>query len=156
MHTQQSPTQANAGFSLMEIMIALTIIGILAAIALPSYQESVRKGRRADAQSNLVAFANAMERHYTNNAAYTGAAGTDGTPANTGAPRIFATESPIDGGAKFYNLRISAATATTYTLQAVPKGGQADDKCGTLVLSQTGAKTVADADSGVTAGDCWR
>lgn len=156
MYTQNVTIRHSSGFTLIEVMIAVAIVGILAAIVFPSYQESVRKGRRADAQANLVAFANAMEKHYTNNAAYTGAAGTDGTPANTGAPRIFATESPLDGGAKFYNLRISAATATTYTLQAVPKNAQSGDKCGTLTLSQTGAKGVASADSGVTVADCWR
>lgn len=153
---QLTDTTRAAGFTLMELMIALAILGILAAIAYPGYQSQVQSSRRTDAQASLVAFANAMERHYTNNGGYTGAAGTDGTPANTGAPRIFATESPLDGGTKFYNLRINAATGTTYTLHAIPKGGQVDDMCGTLTLNQAGAKGITGADSGVTASDCWR
>lgn len=153
---QSSSARVTSGFSLIEILIAVTILGIIAAIAYPGYLSQVQSSRRTDAQASLAAFANAMERYYTNNGRYTGAAGTDASPADTGAPRIFATESPLDGGAKFYNLRINSATATTYTLHAIPKGGQADDKCGTLTLTQSGAEGVTDADSGVTAADCWR
>ena len=53
------------GFTLIELMIAVAIVGILAGIAYPSYQDSVRKSRRADAQGALLGFANAMERYFT-------------------------------------------------------------------------------------------
>ncbi len=108
-------------------MIVVAIVGILAAVAYPAYQDQVKKARRADAQGVLMSFANTMERYYTENNNYTGAAGTAGTPADTGAPRIFETEAPLDGSTKYYDLTIKAATASTYTLCADPKNGQLGD-----------------------------
>jgi type IV pilus assembly protein PilE len=137
------------GFTLIELMIALAIIGILAAIGYPSYQDSVQKSRRADCEGALVGFAGAMERHFTTNNAYTGA-GPAG--ADTGAPAIYSTQCPVDGGAATYNLTIQAATATTYTVQAVPVNAQASDSCGTLTLNQANVKTA----SGGTVADCWQ
>lgn len=127
------------GFTLIELMIVVAIIGILAGIAYPSYQDSVRKSRRSDATGALLGLANAMERHFTETNSYLGAAGTSGTPADTGAPRIYSTQSPIDGGTKYYDLTINAATASTYTLQATPIGGQASD--GILQVTQTGQRS---------------
>lgn len=112
------------GFTLIEVLIALVIVSILASIAIPSYQSSVSKSRRADAQGALMGLAQAMERFYTSNATYKGAA-TGG--ADTGAPAIFATQTPIDGATKFYNLTIHAANDTAYTLRATPIGAQVGD-----------------------------
>lgn len=145
----------NKGFTLIELMITVAIIGILAGIAYPSYQESVMKSRRADAKGALLGFANAMERHFTETNSYENAAGTSGTPADTGAPRIYAQQSPVDGGTAYYNLKINAATASTYTLHAERIGAQANDKCGTLTLTQTGARGVTSQASGVTVANCW-
>ena len=127
--------QRSKGFTLMELMIVVAIIGILAAIAYPSYENSVKKSRRADAKGALDGFAQAMERYFTANNTYLGAA-TGG--ADTGAPTIYSTESPIDGSTKYYNLTIQAATATTFTLRATPKNGQAGD--GMLEIDNTGAR----------------
>lgn len=128
-----------AGFTLIELMIVVAIIGILAAIAYPSYQNSVQNSRRADAQSALTAFSNAMERHYTNNNnSYEGAAGTAATPEDLGAPRIFPTEAPLDGATKFYDLTISAVTRNAYTIQATAKGAQAGN--GDLRLLSNGTR----------------
>ena len=66
------------GFTLVELMIAVAIVGILASIAYPSYQDSVRKSRRADAKGALLGFANAMERHFTENNSYLRRWTTDG------------------------------------------------------------------------------
>jgi type IV pilus assembly protein PilE len=143
------------GFNLVELLVTLSVIGILAGVAYPSYQKQMQKTRRADATGALLGLANAMERYYTENNSYLGAAGTSGTPADTGAPRIYATQSPVDGGTKYYDLTINAATATTYTLRATPvsTGPQGSDKCQILTLTNAGVKgTTA---SGMTAADCW-
>lgn len=126
------------GFTLIEILIAVAIIGILAGIAFPSYKESMKKSRRVDAQAALQGLAQAMERHYTTSGSYEDAAGTSGSPADTGAPHIFAIKSPIDGDQTHYNLWIQAADATSYTLVAEPVNAQSGD--GILALSSTGLR----------------
>lgn len=123
------------GFTLIELMIVVAIIGILAAIAYPSYQQYTERTRRVDAQGALMGLASAMERHYSTNNSYEGAAAEG---ADTGAPEIYAAESPLDGGTKFYDLRIESANANSYTLKATPKGGQAGN--GILELDSTGAR----------------
>ena len=154
----------NKGFTLIELIVAVAIVGILAAIAIPSYQDSVRKSRRSDAKGALMGLANAMERYFTATSSYLGAAGTTATPANTGAPRIYAPKSPVDGGGpKYYNLTINAATASTYTLYAAPittaasgdSTAQASDKCGTLTLTNIGTRGITGQASGVQVADCW-
>lgn len=136
---------AQRGFSLIELMIVVAVIGILAAIAYPSYQENVRATRRADAQGALMAFAAAMERYRTENGTYEKAA-TGG--ANTGAPlaTLFPSEAPLEGSAKFYDLTITAATRNTYTLTATPKGAQSGD--GALRLQSSGKKEWNQKNSG--------
>ena len=142
-------------FTLIELMVTVAIVGILASIAYPTYQDSVMKSRRADAKGALLGFENAMERYFTVNNTYLGAGGTDGSHADTGAPRIYSTTSPVDGGTAYYNLTISAATASTYTLNAAPKvdGPQAGDKCGTLTLTHTGVKGFTG--TGGSTAECW-
>lgn len=160
--------QTQAGFTLIELMITVAIVGILASIALPSYQDSVMKSRRADAKGALLGFANTMERYFTVNNSYCDAGGTGGanscfagstdTGANdTGSPAstVYPSTSPVNGGDVYYNLTINAATANAYTLYATPTGVQSADKCGTLTLTQTGARGVTNQNAGITAADCW-
>ncbi|MCG2581439.1 MAG: prepilin-type N-terminal cleavage/methylation domain-containing protein [Marinobacter sp.] len=146
------------GFTLIELMIVVAIIGIIAAIAYPSYQEQVKSTRRADAQGALMSFGNAMERYYTQNGEYLGAAG-DGSPINSTltAPdaSVFPDEAPLDGNTKFYDLRVYDLQSNSYVLRAQPKGAQADD--GFLQLSSTGARAWDKNNaSGIEAGeDTW-
>jgi len=136
-------------FTLIELMVTVAVVGILAGIAYPSYQDSVRTSRRADAKGALLGLANAMERHFTETNSYLGAGTTGG---NTGSPTIFSATSPVDGGTPYYNLTINAATAGSYTLNAAPTGAQVNDQCGTLSLTQTGVRGISTA---LAVTDCW-
>ena len=141
------------GFTLIELMIVVAVIAILAAIAYPSYQDSVRKSRRADAKGVLLEAAQWMERFYTENNRYdqnrAGIAVTDSTQF----PGSGLAESPKEGGTKYYDITISAAAQNSYTLQAAPKGVQSSDPCGTLTLTHTGAKNVSGGS--YTKDRCW-
>lgn len=133
------------GFSLIEVMIVVAIIGILAAIAYPSYQDQVRRGNRADAKAALLETAQFMERFYTQNNRYN-------LDLNGAAPTLPYTKSPRDGSSTFYLIRFNGnATATTFSIEAAPQGSQTQDTCGTLRIDQSGQKTTT---AGV-ATDCW-
>lgn len=147
------------GFTLIELMIVVAIIGILASIAYPSYQDSVMKSRRADVKGVLLGLTNAMERRFTETNRYCDAAAGGTAVANcgtatgdTGTPSIYTI--PLET-TSFYTVTISAATASSYTLRAERAGAQSTDKCGTLTLKHTGEKGVTSAATGVTAADCW-
>lgn len=131
------------GFTLIELLIVISIIGILAAIAYPSYIDHVRKVRRADAQKDLMALANHMERHFTANDTY-----LDGSGNSISLPF---TRSPRSGSNVYYNLSLNNANAGqfTYTLEAIPQNTQQDDICGKLSINQAGIKNAVKA-------DCWK
>lgn len=137
------------GFTLIEIMIVVAIIGILAMVAYPSYQDYVQKSRRSEAQGALMGLANAMERHFTTNNTYAGAA--DGGN-DTGSPANYPDESPLDGSVKYYDLSITAADADDYTVRATPKNAQAGN--GMLELTSTGIRRWdADGNNSFEAGE---
>ncbi|MBL4667153.1 MAG: type IV pilin protein [Sneathiella sp.] len=136
----------NVGMTLIELMIVVAIVGILAAVAYPSYSNSVRKSHRADAQSALMQLAQAVERFYGISYTYVGTGASGGGTSGAPVSSVFShTSTPLGDTKVSYNLTLSA-TATTYTVTATPTGSQAGDSCGTLTLSQDGAKTPS---------DCW-
>jgi type IV pilus assembly protein PilE len=129
------------GFSLIELLTVMAIAAIIATIAIPSYLGHMDKTRRKDAQSALMGLAQAMERHYTEKNTYASAANGDPTSNVNGvAPvsAVFASEAPIDSSAKYYDLRITAATSASYSLRAIPKNAQAGN--GILELNSTGVR----------------
>lgn len=130
------------GFTLIELMIVVAVVAILAAIAYPSYQDQVRKSRRAQAKADLVEYAGLAERFHTTNNTYVGFT----------LPR---TVSPREAGAAVhYNLTPAGAftNANTFTLTATPAGGQSADRCGTLSLNQAGVKTETGS---AALSECW-
>ena len=139
MDTDRVMLNRASGFTLMEMVIVVAIVGILAAIAYPTYQESVRKSRRGEAQAALTGMAAAMERNFLRANAYT-------SPSS-----FYPTQVPLEGGTATYNLSATLGTpAGGYTLNAAPTGAQAGDRCGTLTLSSAGAQGPTNP------ADCWR
>ncbi|MFP5305151.1 MAG: type IV pilin protein [Gammaproteobacteria bacterium] len=128
------------GFTMVELVIVITIVGILAAIALPSYQNSVRKSRRADGKAALLDTAQRLERCMTQFGTY-----------NAGGCTVPASSPSAEG---YYTITVNA-NATGYTVTATATGPQLKDAaCRTFSLSNLGARSAADAD-GNTAADCW-
>lgn len=141
------PTQTRArgrsqtfGFTLIEVMIVVAVIAILAAIALPNYQEYVRRGYRSEARAGLLQAAQWMERAATATGVYP-----------TSLPGALTTVPSTRYGIGFANGNTNAA----FTLNAAPQGSQQADKCGTLTYSHTGLRGAAGATSGDIVIECW-
>ena len=122
------------GFSLLELMITVGIVAALAAMAVAGYGFATLKTRRAAAQGCLTEAAGAMERYYTSQMTYQGAA-------------IPACSADVT---QYYTIGFEAGSpaATSYTLQATPNGSQQKDKCGTMKLTERNVRTP-------TTGGCW-
>lgn len=137
-----------AGFTLIELMITVAIIGILAAIAYPIYTDQVRNARRVDAKSALLQAANNEERYYTVNNQYTDALTADLSIQSLTENKAYAISASFDAGDK-----------QTYIITAQALGDQQNDDCRTMTIDQTGAKkawTGATAESGNNVADtCW-
>jgi len=127
--------RSNRGFTLIEIMIVIAIIGIVITIGYPSLTEYVKKGRRTEVAGLLSEQAQILERFYSQNNVYTGVAG-------------------LSPGNDFYTIT-QTLTDQTFLLTAVRKAGKAmaADKCGDFTITNTGVRSVVNATAATK--DCW-
>lgn len=131
----------NGGFTLIELMIVVAIVGILSAVAYPSYAEYVRRGHRSEARAGLLQAQQWMERGVTATGTY---------PLKAAFPTAL-TKVPGDR----YDISLASADGATYTLTATPKGAQTVDKCGNYTLNQTGLRGAKGATTGDIVTECW-
>lgn len=132
------------GFSLIELMITIAIVGILASIAMPSYVSYLARGKRAEAKQALLENALFLETHYTTRGFYSTAKG------NNTAPTLPVTKVPRSGSEN-YTLSASV-TNIGYLLTATAVNSMASDECGNFTLDQTGTQGVSGS---LGVADCW-
>jgi type IV pilus assembly protein PilE len=151
--------EKQSGFTLIELMIVVAVMGVLAAIALPSYEEQVAKGRRASAKAVLVEAQAWMERFYSENYRYDKNLQDVALDSAGLFPAYFSTAPRAGDGPPAYNMTVTF-TANAYTLTAVPL--RANDRCGTYSITHRGRKSVVGYTSVAGANvleasrNCWK
>jgi type IV pilus assembly protein PilE len=154
-------SRRSSGFTLIELMIVVAIVGVLAAIAMPSYSQYIARARRADARAQLLQVAQFMQRFYAANDRFD--QDRSGVSVASAMPSGI-TISPV-GSAALYQLNTSVAslgtptltvTASAYTLTMAPVSGasMAYDACGMFTLTSTGVRGVAGGTK--TRDECWK
>lgn len=128
------PGKKRQGFTLIELMVAVAIVGVLAAIAYPSYLGAVTKSARAEAKGVMFDLSQMEERYFTNNDAYLTVNASPASP-----PSGWKNYSGSSLSARKYNISV-AVNGRTFTISATPTNGFSDSTCGILTLTDDGTK----------------
>lgn len=138
--------ERQAGFTLIEVLIVVAIMGLLVGIALPAYNESRLRSGRAEAKGELVQVASDLERYFSSFNTYI----DDATPLNT--PTVADRDRTTQNGLYVIDVDAGASgIATSFVATATPQGDQANDACTTLSITNTGVRGA----TGGTVDDCW-
>lgn len=138
------------GWTLTELLMAMAIMTVLAAIAWPNYTQYVQRGYRLEAVSTLLEAQHFMERYYTVFGRYSLPAASGSTPV---APTLPLRLQTIPAAHTRYVVSVTQVSANSYMLSAAPTGSMANDKCGSLTLSHAAVRGTS---SGVAVAECWR
>lgn len=125
------------GVTLIELMIALAIVAVLMAVALPGYRDSMRKSTRAEAQAWMIAAAGRQQQFLVDRRSFATTVAEIGIPVPAGVAAGYTL-----------SLALVDGPPPTFSLQAVPRSGQIGERCATLSINQTGTRTAAVA-------GCW-
>lgn len=143
----------SAGFTLIELMIAVVIAAILLAIAVPSYRSEVQKSRRTDAKTALLDIASREQRYFSVNNTFTTSAPGLGYG---GAAATF----PMNVGSGYYSVSVTApagANPPTFTLTATPINSQASDtQCASFTVDNTGKQSALNSSNADSTATCWQ
>ena len=141
--------RVQAGFTLIELMMVVAIVGIIMAVVLPGYQDSVKKSRRADGRAALMELAGLQERFYAKNGTYTTTVDSDSglDYGSTASPK------------GFYNLTAAACAsgtiATCYVLSAAVIGNQSGDTDCAVLTMDSRTERAAKTSKNKTTTECW-
>ena len=140
------------GFTLIELLVVVAIVGVLAAIAYPSYSQYVTRTNRSAAQSMLLQIADRQEQFFSDNKSYAATLTALGYPADAIGVNDEGAAVPAASADRLYAIRLSNTTAMTFTVNATPQLSQAarDGGCQTLTLTHTGLRGQTGPGN-----DCW-
>ncbi len=153
------PRQRAAGFTLIELMVAVLVASILFAVAVPSYLSQVRKSRRVDAKTALLDLAGREERFFNTNNAYTTLAVNLGYAAAGSAATV--TNLPVGSSTNYYQVTVTvpaaALPAPSYQITATPLTADQlkDTTCASFSIDSTGTQSALSSTGVVTTTSCW-